>query len=37
MAKTLVDNSYNNEWLSGRVEESCSPETSDEGPVGSYK
>jgi hypothetical protein len=27
MAKTLECNSYDNEWLSGRVEESCSPET----------
>jgi hypothetical protein len=27
IAKTMEYNSYDNEWLSGRVEESCSPET----------
>jgi hypothetical protein len=37
MAKTLVDNSYDNEWLSGRVEDSHNPETLNEGFVGSYE
>jgi len=37
MAKTLEYNSYDNEWLSGRVEESRSPETLNEGFAGSYE
>jgi len=37
MAKTVVGNSYDSGWLSGRVEESRSPETLNEGFVGSYK
>jgi len=37
MAKALVGNSYDNEWLSGIVEESRSPETLNEGLVGSYE
>jgi len=37
MVKTLVDNSYDNEWLSETVKEPRSPETLNEGLVGSYE
>ena len=37
MVKTLLDNTYDNQWLSGRVEESRSSETLNEGFVGSYE